>query len=449
MQSEPRFRLFAKRLTAGYVVLAVVLIAVVVGASSILAFISYATSLNESVDSASARVAQRVVYYQAQHKTLVQYASSLANDEAHSRIHIGIYGPDRKRLAGNYNEHPDTVGRSVAELMNVHRRVLHVAGGYIVLQPDFDAFGRSIAHYWSIIAPIGAICVLIAWIVGRAITRRAISPLADVTDALRGIAEGDFTPKLLLEHGSGLYDLTAAYNDVAYRLNVATAEQQRQSAEMRQFIADAGHELRTPLTIFMGYLDALRQGVVQDSEAVRRVHDTMLDESRKMRTIIEKLILLARMERAPERSLERVDLGSVAARAVDALRPLAGDRIQFQGDGTASVVGDDTELYEAIKNVVENAVRYAPESPIHVKVENAGQDTEIVVSDSGPGMQSVDVEHAFDRFYRGTSRTQVDGSGLGLAIAKRAVERVGGTIALESNPQQGTRVTMRFPASQN
>ena len=447
MLSETRFRPFARRLTAGYVVLAVILIAVVAGASSVLAFINYASGLNDSVDSAALRVNQRVVYYQSQHRTLQQYAASLASDESRSRIHIGIYDNARRRLAGNYDEHPDTVGRSVAELMNVHRRVLHVTGGYIVLQPDFDAFGRWITRYWTIIAPIGVLCVLIAWIVGRAITRRAIAPLADVTDALRGIAEGDFTPKLLLEHGTGLYDLTAAYNDVAYRLNAATAEQQRQSAEMRQFIADAGHELRTPLTIFMGYLDALRQGVVEDSDAVRRVHETMLDESRKMRTIIEKLILLARMERTPEPSRERIDLNSVAARAVDALRPIAGERIRLQTDGAATIVGDDVELYEAIKNVVENAVRYAPGSPVEVNVQRDGDATEVVVADRGPGMQSVDVEHAFDRFYRGTSRSSVEGSGLGLAIAKRAVERIGGTIALHSSPQEGTRVTMRFPVS--
>lgn len=447
MPTERRFREFANRLTAGYVILAVALIAVVAGASSMVAFVNYASTLNDSLETASARVMQRVAYYESQHKTLTQYASILASDESHSRIRIGIYDNNRHRLAGTYNEHPNSLGRGVAELMNVHRRVLHVNGGSIVLQPDFDAFGRWITRYWSIIGPIGVLCVLIAWLVGRAITRRAISPLADVTDALHGIAEGDFTPKLLLEYGTGLYDLTAAYNDVAYRLNAATAEQRRQSAEMRQFIADAGHELRTPLTIFMGYLDALRQGVVQDSEAVRRVHETMLDESRKMRTIIEKLILLARMEREPEPSRERIDLNSVAARAVDALRPLAGERIQFQGDGNATVVGDDSELYEAIKNVVENAVRYAPESPVEVNVHHAGDTPQIVVTDRGPGMQTVDVEHAFDRFYRGTSRAQVEGSGLGLAIAKRAMERLGGSIHLESGPQQGTRVTMRFPVT--
>lgn len=428
----------------GYVLLAVVLIGVVAGASSLLAFILYAAGLNDSVDFAASRAEQRVQYYSAQHQTLAQYAPNLVKDEARSRIHINVYDVNRHRLAGNSTSQPSTAGLIAAELMNVHRRVIRVDGGAIVLQPDFDKFALLMARYWMVIFPIGVMCVVIAWLAARAITRRAVSPLIDVTDALRGIAEGDFSPKLLLEHGTGLYDLTAAYNDVAYRLNAANAEQHRQSAEMRRFIADAGHELRTPLTIFMGYLDALRQGVVKDTEAVARVHETMLDESRKMRTIIEKLILLARMEHEPEVSDKEIDVNSVAARAVDALRPLAGERIAFHPGGGATILGDDAELYEAIKNVVENAVRYAPESPVDVVVRSDADATEVVVSDRGPGMQGIDIEHAFDRFYRGTSRHDVDGSGLGLAIAKRAVERIGGSIALESGPSRGTHVTLRF-----
>ena len=444
MPSDGRFRPFARRITRGYVLLAVLLIAAVAGVSSMLAFILYAGGLNDSVDFASSRAEQRVQFYIQQHLTIAQYAPLLVRDEAHSRIHMTLYDLAHKRLAGNSNAEPSKAGVVAAAVMNVHRRVLHVDGGIIVLQPDFDAFARLMGRYWMVIFPFGLICVAVAWIAGRAITRRAILPLSDVTDALKAIADGDFSPKLLLEHGTGLYDLTAAYNDVAYRLSEANAEQRRQGAEMRQFIADAGHELRTPLTIFMGYLDALRSGVVTDPSAVARVHDTMLDESRKMRTIIEKLIVLARMEREPQFSTQAVDLRSVAARAVDALRPIAGERIAFHSDGPATIVGDDAELYEAIKNVVENAVRYAPESPVDVSVRSDGTAAEIVVSDRGPGMSSADIQHAFDRFYRGTSRRDVDGSGLGLAIAKRAVERVGGTIALESAPSGGTNVTLRF-----
>ena len=446
--NDRRFRTFAQRITRGYVLLAVALIATIAGASSVLAFILYARGLNDSVDFAASRAEQRVQYYTSKHQTLAQYAPELVRDEMRSRIHVNIYDLQRKRLAGNSNAQPSTAGLVAAELMNVHRRVLHVPDGVIVLQPDFDAFARLMARYWLVIFPIGALCVLIAWVAGRAITRRATSPLSDVTDALLAIAGGDFSPKLLLEHGTGLYDLTSAYNDVAYRLNAANAEQRRQSAEIRQFIADAGHELRTPLTIFMGYLEALRGGVVKDSEAVARVHETMLDESRKMRSIIEKLILLARMEREPEFTSEPIDLNSVAARAVDALRPLAGERIAFHSTDSATVVGDDAELYEAIKNVVENAVRYAPDSPVDVSVRSGDGISEVVVSDRGPGMSGVDIEHAFDRFYRGMSRGDVEGSGLGLAIAKRAVERIGGTIALRSDAESGTNVALRFAKSE-
>ena len=108
---------------------------------------------------------------------------------------------------------------------------------------------------------------------------------------------------------------------------------------------------------------------------------------------------------------------------------------------------DESELYEAIKNVVENAVRYAPASGVTVNVDSDGAHVTVEVADRGPGMTPQDVDHAFDPFYRGTSRRNGEGSGLGLAIAKRAVERAGGAIALESRPADGTRVTMSFPSA--
>ncbi len=171
----------------------------------------------------------------------------------------------------------------------------------------------------------------------------------------------------------------------------------------------------------------------------------MLDETRKMRRIIEKLILLARLERPSASADDAIDLNSLAARAVDALRPIAGDRLRLEHDGEVTIRGDDGELYEAVKNVVENAVRYAPGSPVAVRVGRVEGEALVEVADRGPGMSAMDVEHAFDRFYRGDGHGDVDGSGLGLAIAKRAVERVGGSIGLESQVGSGTAVRMRFP----
>jgi signal transduction histidine kinase len=134
-------------------------------------------------------------------------------------------------------------------------------------------------------------------------------------------------------------------------------------------------------------------------------------------------------------------------RAAEALEPLAGrDRIVLNvQSATAVVEADESELYEAIKNVIENAVRYAPGSPVVIDVASSDAGVTVTVSDRGPGMEPQDLQHAFDRFYRGTSRSNTEGSGLGLAIAKRAIERVGGAIALVSRPGEGTRVTMTVP----
>jgi two-component system OmpR family sensor kinase len=443
--TEPTFRNFSRRITRGYVILAVALIALVVGASSAFAIIGFATTFNQSIDSADARMQKRVADLTAQHLTLTQLAPKVIADEPNARSRILVYDSQHRVVAGASAQLDDSQ-RFIAAALALRPRFVGVpGGGTIVLEPDVADFSQGLVRYWERILPIGLIAVVIAWLAGRMITGRALRPLREVNDALRSIAEGDFTPKLLLESDTSLYELTQTYNEVAQRLNTATYERRRHEQQMRQFIADAGHELRTPLTIFMGYLDALQSGVVQDGEGVRRVHETMLDESRKMRRIIEKLILLARLERESEVVNDQIDLNSVAARAVDALRPLAGERLHLAADGNAVVFGDDTELYEAVKNVVENAVRYAPASPVEVRVAREGDSAVLEVADQGPGMATIDVEHAFDRFYRGSSHGEVDGSGLGLAIAKRAVERMGGSIALASGAETGTKVTMRFP----
>lgn len=445
MPTEPTFRNFSQRITRGYVILAVALIAVVVGASSAFAIIGFATTFNQSIDSADARMQKRVADLTAQHLTLTQLAPKVIAEEPNAKSRILVYDSQHRVIAGASAQLDDNQ-RFIAAALALRPRFVGVpGGGTIVLEPDVAGFSQGLVRYWERILPIGLIAIVIAWLAGRIITGRALRPLREVNDALRSIAEGDFTPKLLLESDSSLHELTQTYNEVAQRLNTATYERRRHEQQMRQFIADAGHELRTPLTIFMGYLDALQSGVVQDGEGVRRVHETMLDESRKMRRIIEKLILLARLERESEVVNDQIDLNSVAARAVDALRPLAGERLHLAPGGNAVVFGDDVELYEAVKNVVENAVRYAPASAVEVRVAREGDSAVLEVADQGPGMATIDVEHAFDRFYRGSSHGEVDGSGLGLAIAKRAVERMGGSIGLASGPDLGTTVTMRFP----
>ncbi len=442
------FAPFASRLTRGYVLLAVALVALVVIATSVLAFLLYVGTLNDAVANEAHRITERAAAYQALHQPLSEYAPALAGEAGGARVGVRIYDDDRRLLAqsGSQNSGAARWTRGAAAILGLRPALVRVAGGTIVVAPDLAGFARLLERYLIFVTPIGVLAVLAAWLVGRAVTRRAIAPLQEVTSALHRIASGDFTPAPLPPGERSLRELTAAYNEVARRLTAVTLERDRNELQMRQFIADAGHELRTPLTIVMGYLEILQQGVVGDAAGVGHVYETMLTESRRMRAAIEKLILLARLERPAPSRTERFDAAALVMRAADALVPLAGaGRITVTANGApCSIDADEAELFEAVKNVLENAVRYAPGSPIVVDVSCDGERATIAVSDRGPGMEAQDVEHAFDRFYRGGARSG-EGSGLGLAIAKRAVERAGGAIALESRPEVGTWVTITLP----
>lgn len=444
--SEP-FAAFAKRLTTGYVLLAVALIVLVVATTSVLAFILYVGTLNDAVGTDAERATQRALVYQRLDQPLTSYAPQLAAEIGGPRIVVRVYDDDRRLLASSKGANAATgrFTRAAAAAFGLRPAVVSVPGGTIVVAPDFAGFGHLLSRYLTFVLPVGALAVLAAWLIGRGVTRRAIAPLQDVSRALRRIAAGDFSPQPLPAGESSLRDLTAAYNEVAHRLTAATVERERNELQMRQFIADAGHELRTPLTVVMGYLGILQQGALGDTTGVAHVYETMLAESRRMRDAIDKLILLARLERPAAPRTERVNAAAIAQRAADALEPLAGNRLHVHIQPSPGVVeADEDELYEAIKNVIENAIRYAPDSPVNVDVAGGGDDVTVVVNDRGPGMDSQDLEHAFDRFYRGGARSG-DGSGLGLAIAKRAVERIGGKIGIESRVGTGTKVTISLP----
>ena len=167
-----------------------------------------------------------------------------------------------------------------------------------------------------------------------------------------------------------------------------------------------------------------------------------------MRALIERLILLARLDRAPAAAQSApFDIGALVKRAVASAAPLVQKERVTVRDGVrnAVVFGDEAEIYEGIKNVIDNAIKYAPDAPVRVEVNDDDAYVAVSVSDAGPGMEPQDAAHAFDRFYRGANKYDVEGSGLGLAIAQRAAERAGGSITLRSAPGEGTYVVMRFP----
>jgi two-component system OmpR family sensor kinase len=319
-----------------------------------------------------------------------------------------------------------------------------VAGGYVAFAPEIGLLLTSLAPYWKVVATIALVAIALSWLIGRLFARQALRPIDEVTDSLQALAGGDFTQRrFVMAGGDEVATLTAAYNDAVIGVSKAMDERHAVEERMRQFVADAGHELRTPLTVIGGYIDVLRRGALDEPKVARQILGTMALEKEHMRSLIDRLVRLARLEgESPPRD-ERIDVTELLRSQCDAARRMDDRRqIDYSVEGEPQIRGDRGELGEAIWNVVENALKYAAEAPIHLESRQSGDSTIITIRDEGPGMSEAERIHAFERFYRGDERGEIVGSGLGLAIAKRAVERAGGSIAIDSAPGHGTAVTI-------
>ena len=318
-----------------------------------------------------------------------------------------------------------------------------VDGGFVAFAPSLPLPLLLLEPYWWVVVSIAIVAIVISWFVGRHFANQTLRPINDLTASLNALASGDFTQRRFVYSGDEIGTLTAAYNDAAASVARAMSERRETEERMRQFVADAGHELRTPLTVIGGYIDVLRRGAVTEPTIARQILATMSIEKEHMRGLIDRLMRLARLDSETPPSPESIDIVELLRGQCDAARRLDETReIDYSVEGADVVMGDRTELGEALWNVVENAIKYAPEAPIHLRAVRNNGHTTITVRDEGPGMSESERLHAFERFYRGDQRGEMAGSGLGLAIAKRAVERAGGSIGIESAPARGTTVTI-------
>ena len=360
------------------------------------------------------------------------------------------FGADSQRPDTRRFEHMRPYPFGLNLVLKLEPRNVDIPGGRVTIFPDPEPLARSIDAFWLAMLPIGIGVVALAWILGRFITMQALRPLVETTASLNRFGAGDFTPRAIVTNDrSEIGALVKAYNAAVAQVSLAFEERTAAERNMRQFIADAGHELRTPLTVIMGFIDVLRRRSVADDMGIpQKIFETMLFESRRMKTLIDKLIVLARLENVGAHELEMVDLAGIAERVVTALQGIGeGPRIRLVVETCVVVRGNEAELHDALCNLVENALKYAPASNALVRVHGDGDDAVVEVVDHGPGIDPGDIPHVFDRFFRGRDRGETEGFGLGLAIAKRAVERAGGEISVASVPGGGAHFTMRIPAA--
>jgi two-component system OmpR family sensor kinase len=238
------------------------------------------------------------------------------------------------------------------------------------------------------------------------------------------------------------------------QLESAFKERERNEARLKQFVADAAHELRTPLAAIRGYAELYRSGGIAPGDELSQAMARIEGEGMRMGSLVDDLVLLARLDQQQPLGREEVDLADLARDAVADLKATEPDRpVDLDAPSPAIVLGDEARLRQVLANLLTNARVHTPAgTPVHVAVVADGQaNREVVlrVADEGPGIDADQRARIFERFYRTDASRSRDtgGSGLGLSIVAAVVHAHGGRAAADGEPGGGAVFTVHLPAA--
>lgn len=271
--------------------------------------------------------------------------------------------------------------------------------------------------------------------------RRALPPL---TEALAGEAAVTYGDRTLAVTAARLGDDGATVWTVR-----DVSERTRLDRLKSEFVATASHELRSPLTSIKGFVELL--GMTDELSARQRSYvDIVLRSTDRLVDLVNDLLDVARVEADHvELKVRAMDLAEPVAEAAELLAPRVAEKeqeLELSLDGLPLALADPGRIRQVFANLLTNAHLYTdPGGRIAVRGRADGAWVEVDVSDTGPGMTAVELEHVFDRFYRGGAPADTPGSGLGLAIVKSLVDLHGGRIAVDSAPGHGTTFRVRLP----
>ncbi|MCY1159370.1 MAG: histidine kinase [Citricoccus sp.] len=337
--------------------------------------------------------------------------------------------------------------------------------GFAVLGVPTAAIDKTKANL-ARVQVLGSLAALVvAGLLGWWWIRRSLRPLGEVSQAAAHVAhvpmgsgEVSLAPyrvrRELAEPGNEVGDVGFALNQLIGSVNAAIEQRNRSEQRLRTFVADASHELRTPLAAVRGYAEMIRLTeplTDRGQDALGRV----LQQSDRMGSLVEDLLLLARLDAGRELRRGEVDLGELVMDAVmDATAAGPDHRWNVDVPGEpVTVLGDRQQLAQLVANLLGNARKHTPDgTTVLVRLQQEAPDgigtVRLTVQDDGPGIDPHLMTGLFDRFVRGdTARATREGStGLGLSIVRSVAHAHGGEATVESEPGR-TVFTVELPAS--
>jgi len=353
---------------------------------------------------------------------------------------------------------PELGGYRVAAQPATVRTRSGIENALVVAGLPTSAIDRPVHELIGWEALFGLLGVAAAAGVGTYVVRRQLRPLREVARTAHDVsalplAEGEISiahrvPEHLTDARTEVGQVGAALNTLLAHVESSLTQRHRSEQQVRQFVADASHELRTPLTTIAGYTELARRRW-DDEATVRTALAKVEDESARMTSMVEDLLLLARLDAGRPLARDPLDLSRLLVEAVSDARVVAPDhrwRLELPEE-SVEVTGDADRLHQVVTNLLANARKHTPSG---TTVTVTGTTYGFSVHDDGPGFPPGLAEAAFERFVRGdVSRTRTPGgtaggAGLGLALVDAIVSAHGGSVTLDSSPGS-TTITVSLP----
>ena len=262
-------------------------------------------------------------------------------------------------------------------------------------------------------------------------------PLNDILDATNLISKGEFDIKLKPRHNYNNYD---ELDKIMININKMAIGLRNDEILKNDFISNFSHEIKTPIAIMNGYINLLKRNEMSKEERDEYI-DKLYNSSINLSNLISNILKLNKLENG-EMELNDVNLSSVLENVIISYDELINNKkINFDIDIDDRLIKYTNESFIQLifSNLISNAIKFSKyEGIVEIKLKNKNDYIEFMVKDNGIGMSKDTIIHIFNRFYQGDTSHKTEGNGLGLSMVKKAIDRLGYKISIESEEEKGS-----------
>ena len=303
--------------------------------------------------------------------------------------------------------------------------------------------------YTEAIIVIEIVIVLLSVCSSALTVQRVKKQIAEISDALEDIKNGNGNRRILAETHELIAPLAYAINDIILSYEKRLSAYHQTDETNRQLMTSLSHDVRTPLTTLIGYLDAAHKGIVDGKERDEYI-ETARRKAHDLKEYIDVLFDWFKLgSNEFSMNIAEIDLTELTRNILIDWIPIFEDtQVDFTIDIPEQpfrVQIDPDGYMRILNNLIQNVISHSHADKIEIALSEQNRNIKILLSDNGIGIDKEDLKHIFDRLYKCDKGRSEKGSGLGLSIVHELVEKLNGTIVVDSTPGKGTIFTLFFP----